>query len=153
MKPSKACLACSTLFSANVLISGGISKRSVPAMVVSYARRQGVMPAGVLVVIASAAENQHPFSDNASRRSEIPTPKTSIRSRPNWKSRNRVAERSVRAPLGKKSYAHRRYPGMCDSPQIQHKQFELRFFGNDDVRRRGGHRCDAGTQTGHRILF
>src|SRR5262245_52099298 len=38
MNPSKACLACSTLFSANTRISGGTSKRSVPAILVSCCR-------------------------------------------------------------------------------------------------------------------
>jgi hypothetical protein len=41
IKPSNACLACSTLFSANARISGGTSKRSFAAMVISSCDRVG----------------------------------------------------------------------------------------------------------------
>src|SRR5215471_796720 len=120
MKPSKACLACSTLFSAKSRISGGTSKRSLVAMITSCKSAWLRRPTG----------RANCCDTNVSGAGRL--------------LRDKVGHRACGAHCNRnwnKPHAYRRHPRMCGPGEVGHEKLELRFLRDDDLGRGGHHRC------------
>src|SRR4051812_14485263 len=108
MKPSKACFACSTLFSAKDLISDGISNRSCAAMFILLLRQQCPISHVYMCAFLRAIRLPHVW---------------------NWSSCPSLRDRAQ----DESSYqienddANPRYPRMRYSGRFEHQQFEHRF--------------------------